>query len=239
MLERPFKKVVLYFDGASKGNPGPAGAGAVLMLNSHVAREIKQFLGNSTNNQAEYTALLLGLEAARQMGATHVEVYGDSELVVEQLLGNYQVKDEKLKPLYSKVMDMARLFEEVHFKHIPREENKLADALANQAVKEGNKILESFEVSRKQALFELRIESPKLFDPAQKFIAESLKSLSLAERGEPAASLLEALEKAWNEADKQGKGLFIRFFSDGDVAIMQVELESRQPHLYQHFKIPH
>jgi len=128
-------KCSLYTDGASRGNPGLAGAGMVLLDAS--GREIaakSAYLGRCTNNVAEYKALLLGLELAREMGCTHLNIYLDSELIVRQLNKIYQVKNAALKPLYEKACHLLRSFAEVSVSHVVRARNRRADELANQGI---------------------------------------------------------------------------------------------------------
>ena len=125
----------LYTDGASRGNPGLAGAGMVLL--DADGREIaakSAYLGKCTNNVAEYKALLLGLELARQAGCEKLTVYLDSELVVRQLSGIYKVKNAALKPLYEQARQLLRSFAEVSVAHVVRAKNKRADELANQGI---------------------------------------------------------------------------------------------------------
>lgn len=127
--------ITVRFDGGSRGNPGPAGAGVVLEADDGtVLRGFGLFLGHTTNNVAEYRGLIAGLEAARQLGAVGVHVRGDSELVVKQLLGDYRVKNETLKPLFDKATALLRQFEHVEIAHNTREHNRLADRLANLAI---------------------------------------------------------------------------------------------------------
>ncbi len=125
----------LYVDGASRGNPGPAGAGALIKdPSAKVVRRLKKFLGRTTNNVAEYSALVLGLEAARSMGIDRISVFADSELIVKQLNGVYKVKSEDLRPLYEKASALSKGFKEFSIKHIYREKNAAADALSNEAI---------------------------------------------------------------------------------------------------------
>ena len=127
----------LFTDGASRGNPGEAGAG--IMLADGNDRELiatGTYLGLCTNNVAEYQALLLGLIEAKKLGGKDISIFLDSELIVRQLLGQYKVKDEKLKPLFQKAKDLLTNFESFTVKHIPREQNKRADQLANQSIDE-------------------------------------------------------------------------------------------------------
>lgn len=128
--------LLLFTDGASRGNPGPAAAGIVI-YGQAAAGELHregQALGILTNNQAEYRALLLGLAAARRLGGARVEVAMDSELIVRQLQGRYKVKHPQLKPLYEQARFALAAFTAWRVRHVPRAENALADALANQAL---------------------------------------------------------------------------------------------------------
>ena len=127
-------KWILYTDGASRGNPGLAGAGALLVSEEGEKIELRRFLGERTNNQAEYEGLLLGLERLKKINARKLEVRADSELMIRQLKGEYRVKNEHLKPLYERACEMLRIFESVALKHIPREENREADRLSNEAI---------------------------------------------------------------------------------------------------------
>src|ERR1700687_5430395 len=97
------KTLTAYFDGASKGNPGPAGIGGVIFEGHKVLTEIKKCIGIATNNQAEYSALIAVLEKASELGAEALSIFSDSELVVRQLNGEYRIKDSKLKVLYDQV----------------------------------------------------------------------------------------------------------------------------------------
>lgn len=127
--------VIAYADGASRGNPGPASLGAVLY--DETGRELhraSQAFGRATNNQAEYRAAIAALEGALGLGAREVELHMDSELVVRQLSGRYRVRNPRLIPLYKRMLDLRSRFERVAIRHIPREQNKVADRLANQAL---------------------------------------------------------------------------------------------------------
>ena len=125
----------LYTDGASRGNPGLAGAGMVLLdADGREMAARSAFLGTCTNNVAEYKALLLGLELAREAGCSRLTVFLDSELVVRQLTGRYKVKNAALKPLYDQARQLLRSFAEVSINHVVRARNKRADALANQGI---------------------------------------------------------------------------------------------------------
>lgn len=141
------KKLVIYTDGASRGNPGPAAIGVVVQDESgSTVATISQCLGATTNNQAEYRAIIAGLEKALALGATHAELRSDSELVVHQLSGKYRVKNEALKPLFQKVEVLRARLSGLSVSYIPREKNRQADDLANQAL-DGKKTREPPEAS--------------------------------------------------------------------------------------------
>jgi len=128
-------KVVVHVDGGARGNPGPAAAAAVVSApDGQVLDEAAELLGETTNNVAEYRGLLLGLERARALGATSVEVINDSELVAKQIGGAYKVKNEVLKPLYERALRELQAFEEWSIRSVPRAKNKAADALVNKAL---------------------------------------------------------------------------------------------------------
>ena len=128
-------KITIYSDGGARGNPGPAGIGAVLKnKDGEVLAEISEYIGETTNNQAEYKAILAALEKAVKLGATELECFLDSELVVKQLNGEYRVKNKDLAPLFVKIYNLTHSFKKVKFKHIRRELNKEADKLANEAM---------------------------------------------------------------------------------------------------------
>ncbi|MCA3015484.1 MAG: ribonuclease HI family protein [Myxococcaceae bacterium] len=130
-------RVRLYSDGAARGNPGLAGAGAVLVEPSgQVVDRIGKFLGTQTNNYAEYMGLLLGLRRARELSVREVEVFADSELMLRQLGGRYQVKSTSLRPLYEEALSLFNDFERVKLVHVPREMNRAADEMSNRAIDE-------------------------------------------------------------------------------------------------------
>ena len=129
-------KAILFADGAARGNPGPAGAGAVLLdSDGHVIAEIAEYVGpHATNNQAEYTALIHGLEEAQRRGIDEIDVRMDSKLVIEQMAGRWKVKHENMKPLARRAGDLLRAFRGHTLTHVPREDNAIADALSNKAI---------------------------------------------------------------------------------------------------------
>ena len=122
-------------DGASRGNPGPAGAGIVLHdPQGRLRVNTGRYLGETTNNVAEYQALLLGLEEARKLEVKNLRIFADSELMVKQLNGRYRVKSPHLIPLWREAANALNRFESWDINHVPREENHLADAAANRAI---------------------------------------------------------------------------------------------------------
>lgn len=130
-----YKKLIIYSDGGARGNPGPAGVGIVIYdENKKVVQELGEYLGEQTNNQAEYKALILGLVRAKTLGAEELVCYLDSELVVKQMRGEYRVKDVKLKPLYVEAVELAKNFGQISYAHVVREKNEEADRLVNEAI---------------------------------------------------------------------------------------------------------
>jgi len=129
--------VRVYSDGAARGNPGPAGAGAVLTdANGAVIAQLGRYLGTRTNNVAEYEGLLLGLKHARELGYRNVEVRADSQLLIRQLKGEYAVRHAGLKPLHAEALRLLHGFDKYDLQHVPREENALADEMSNRAIDE-------------------------------------------------------------------------------------------------------
>jgi ribonuclease HI len=128
-------KLVLHVDGGARGNPGPAAVGVVISgEDGEVLDEIAEPIGVATNNVAEYHAVLRGLEQARTLGASEVELIGDSELVARQLTGAYKVKHPAMKPLHAQATRALGQFERWHIRSVPRAENARADALVNAAL---------------------------------------------------------------------------------------------------------
>lgn len=127
----------VFSDGAARGNPGPAGAGAVVTTpEGKVLARRGRFLGRTTNNVAEYEGLILGLQAAQELGAREVEVRADSQLLIRQLKGEYAVRHAGLKPLHAEVLRLLASFDRYTVQHVPREENALADEMSNRAIDE-------------------------------------------------------------------------------------------------------
>jgi ribonuclease HI len=131
------EKLIIHTDGGARGNPGPAAVGAVLSDSSgRIIKKIKKYIGTATNNQAEYQAVYQALQAAKQTEYKVLEFYLDSELVVRQLKQEYKIKNEELARIFIKIWNLLQNFSQVTFTHIPREKNKLADQLVNQAIDE-------------------------------------------------------------------------------------------------------
>ncbi len=129
------KVIRLFTDGASRGNPGPAGLGiSIEDENGMKLRTLHKWIGEATNNQAEYMALIEGLKAVRAWTPDRLEVRLDSQLVVEQVNGKYRVKEPQLKELHERAKGLLSEFAEVDVKHVDREQNKRADLLANMAI---------------------------------------------------------------------------------------------------------
>jgi ribonuclease HI len=130
------ERFTMYADGASRGNPGPAAIGAVIYppgAHEPVA-EVSEAIGEATNNQAEYLAVVAGLELALDLGVRDLLVRLDSQLLVRQVAGEYRVRNAGLKPLHSRVVTLLGRFRSAAFEHVPRERNTVADALANAAL---------------------------------------------------------------------------------------------------------
>jgi ribonuclease HI len=128
----PDLSCAIYTDGGARGNPGPAAAAGVIMVNEgKIVEELSEFLGTATNNVAEYQALAMTLRRAKELGFERVTVHMDSELIVRQLNGLYRVKDPKMLELYSQVRRLLREFSDWKAVHVPRSENKHADELVN------------------------------------------------------------------------------------------------------------
>lgn len=132
------RRLSLYIDGGSRGNPGPAGIGVVILdERGKKIKEFNKYLGITTNNIAEYNAVIYGLQEALIEKADEVELNLDSELVVQQLKGEYRVKNANIKPLFEQALHLISGFKKVEIKHIAREKNKEADKLVNKAINLG------------------------------------------------------------------------------------------------------
>ncbi len=129
------ESATVYTDGASSGNPGPAGIG-VLIISGDRRVTISEYIGEATNNVAEYRALIRALEEAQRMGITKVRILLDSELLVKQLAGRYRVRSKHLLPLHNRVLSLLKGFDSYEVFHIPRQDNTQTDALARKAIRD-------------------------------------------------------------------------------------------------------
>jgi ribonuclease HI len=128
-------QVIINADGAARGNPGPAAIGVIIKdTKGNLVASISRRIGTATNNQAEYRAIIAGLEEAVKLGARQAKVYSDSELVVKQINGRYRVKNTSLRILYEKVVKLTGRFENFSIHHVPRARSTEADSLANRAL---------------------------------------------------------------------------------------------------------
>ena len=129
------KKLTIYIDGASRGNPGPAGVGVIIYdEKKKIVDEICEYIGRTTNNVAEYRALLRALSQARSLGAETLTIYSDCELLVRQMAGEYRVKDKTLRHFYQGARANLKSFRKVNIRYIARKKNKRADRLANKGI---------------------------------------------------------------------------------------------------------
>ena len=129
------KEIEIYIDGASKGNPGPSGIGAVICKDGQTIKNISSYIGNATNNVAEYTALIYGLQEGLMLKAESVKVNTDSQLLYNQINKVYKIKNPNILGLYNQVTHLISAFDEVKINYISRKENRGADKLATQAIK--------------------------------------------------------------------------------------------------------
>ncbi len=127
-------KIKIFTDGASRGNPGDAGIGIVIKKDDKIIFEISDYIGKTTNNIAEYTACLKGLEKAKELGAEEVELFADSELMIKQINGEYKVKNEGIRPIFIKIFSIIKTLKSFKATHTLREGNKEADKLANMGI---------------------------------------------------------------------------------------------------------
>ncbi|MBN8869290.1 MAG: ribonuclease HI family protein [Solirubrobacterales bacterium] len=128
-------KLIVNVDGGARGNPGPAAIGIVIRDGEgNVLEDLGETIGEATNNVAEYKALIRGIEMAKELGADELQIHGDSELVVKQMLGQYKVKHPDMKPLHAQAKDALAGVSSWSISHVRREQNAEADALVNQAL---------------------------------------------------------------------------------------------------------
>jgi formyltetrahydrofolate-dependent phosphoribosylglycinamide formyltransferase len=140
-LSKRVRKIIAYTDGASRGNPGPAAAGFILTEPGGTQLQAEaMFLGRTTNNVAEYTAVVKALEAAKQIGAKQIKLFSDSELLVKQINGQYKVKSEQIRPLFRQTFDLLDHFQNWKVQHVTRDKNQQADSLVNKALNLGTDV---------------------------------------------------------------------------------------------------
>lgn len=139
-LVEPDKSLDVYIDGASRNNPGPAGIGIVFMQNEQIIHTVSKYIGEKTNNEAEYTALIEALKFALEQGVKYIKVFSDSELVVRQINGIYAIKQEHLKKLYKEALLLIEKFEHFEINHVVRDLNAKADKLAKLAIEHSDKL---------------------------------------------------------------------------------------------------
>ncbi len=131
-----YRTLIAYTDGASQGNPGPAGIGVIIAQpDGVIVKVLSEAIGRATNNVAEYTALIRALEEAISLGCADIEIYSDSELLVRQVAGSYKVRQPHLYPLYQKVQLLRSKFQRAQLTYVPRESNQEADSLSKRAVR--------------------------------------------------------------------------------------------------------
>jgi len=133
------KEIEIYIDGASKGNPGPSGIGVVICKDGQTIKNIASFIGNATNNIAEYTALIYALQESLILKAESIKINTDSQLLYRQINKVYKIKNPNLLGLYNQAMHLFSAFKQVKINHIYRQNNRGADRLANKAIKEAVK----------------------------------------------------------------------------------------------------
>lgn len=132
---KKIEELIIYTDGGARGNPGPAGIGVVIYdTEKNIIDEISEYIGKTTNNQAEYKAVIAALNKAKELGAATLNFFLDSELVVKQLNREYKVKNSELAPLFLRIYNLSIGFKKIIYKHVRREYNKEADKLVNQAI---------------------------------------------------------------------------------------------------------
>jgi len=135
---KKYEKLVVYTDGGARGNPGPAAIGLVIYNEKRkLIKKYSKFVGEMTNNQAEYTAIVYGLKEAKKIGAKEIDFYLDSELLVGQLNRKFKIKNLELGRVFVKIWNLSQDFKKVNFYYLPREKNKEADQLVNQTLDKG------------------------------------------------------------------------------------------------------
>jgi ribonuclease HI len=139
------KEIEIYIDGASKGNPGPSGIGVVICQDGRTIKNIFSFIGNATNNVAEYTALIYGLQEGLILKAENIKINTDSQLLHRQVNKVYKIKNANIRGLYNQAAHLMSAFKQVSINHISRKDNRGADKLANEAIKKADKSKQFFD----------------------------------------------------------------------------------------------
>lgn len=130
------RQIEIFIDGASRGNPGPSGIGVVICKDGETVKNISSFIGETTNNVAEYTALIYGLKEALSLGAESIKVNTDSQLLQRQINKIYKIKSKSILQAYNQASQLKSAFKDFHINYIPRENNRGADKLANKAIEQ-------------------------------------------------------------------------------------------------------
>lgn len=128
--------LTIHIDGASRGNPGLSGVGVVILKDGRKIAEYREFVGNTTNNVAEYLALKKALKIASTLNDNDITILSDSELIVKQRNRSYKVRSKQLKMIFREVNNLEKYFKSVSYRHVPREDNRAADLMANRAIDE-------------------------------------------------------------------------------------------------------
>lgn len=195
---------VLHTDGASRGNPGPAGIGFTLSIDDELTYRGGSFIGETSNNVAEYNALIWALENAKAAGVDDLEVQADSELMIKQLSGVYRVKNEGLKPLFSQAKVLLGEFENVSLKHVYREHNSDADALANEALDAHGTVGEFLrKPTLKQSLFDFA-SVPSVTDSDNTDASHSDASISKPCANGSSATSVDVKKASYPTSDASG-----------------------------------
>jgi ribonuclease HI len=176
-LKNTDNSAILYFDGGSRGNPGIAAGAAVIILAEGKSLTMARYMERATNNEAEYTGLVIGLEKAQELGLKSLEIRGDSQLVINQVKGDWKVKSESLRPFYQRACQLVAGFDQVSWRWIERAKNSLADAAANQCMDAGKKSLE--KPDQGETNLDILLKSLKPILNTGEFIFCSLKPVPL------------------------------------------------------------
>lgn len=152
-------KLDIYTDGAARGNPGPAGVGVVILDSTgNIKKELSEYIGEETNNVAEYQAIIAGLKSAKEFAPDIINIFSDSQLVIRQLTGEYRVRSQRLKPYYKQAKNLLNCFSDYNLQHIGRENNQEADRLANIGVDQAAQNKDKPEINPEKLVSELKKE---------------------------------------------------------------------------------